>query len=55
MILKIDNYGHAANMPTIQISGKYAFRAINNPRAVPESKWEGPGVAGKELRKVRAS
>jgi hypothetical protein len=38
MILKIDNYGHTANMPSIEMFGKYVFRAINNPRAVPESK-----------------
>ncbi|MEV5303252.1 LLM class flavin-dependent oxidoreductase [Amycolatopsis methanolica] len=49
VILKIDNYGHAANMRSIEMFGKYVFPAINNPSAIPENEYEHMGVPVKQF------
>lgn len=49
VILKIDNYGHAANMRSIEMFGKYVMPEFKNPRAIPKNEWEELGIPAKKF------
>ncbi|MGA8328468.1 MAG: LLM class flavin-dependent oxidoreductase [Mycobacterium sp.] len=44
MILKIDHFGHAANMRSMEMFAKYVIPAVNNPSAIPDNEYEEIGV-----------
>ncbi len=48
VILKIDGYGHAVTMRSIEMFGKYVIPEFRNPRAIPKNDWEAMGVEGVE-------
>lgn len=48
IILKIDGYGHAATMRSIEMFGKYVIPEFRSPRAIPDNDWEALGVENVE-------
>ena len=44
MILKIDNFGHSANMRSMEMFAKYVIPAVNNPSSIPDNEYEEIGV-----------
>lgn len=44
VILKIDGYGHQANMRSIEMFGKYVIPEFDHPHAIPSNDWEELGV-----------
>ncbi len=48
IILKIDGYGHAATMRSIEMFGKYVIPEFRSPRSIPPNDWEALGVEGVE-------
>ena len=44
VILKIDGYGHQANMRSIEMFGKYVIPEFSHPQAIPANDWEALGV-----------
>ncbi len=40
VILKIDGYGHQANMRSIEMFGKYVIPEFDHPQAIPSNDWE---------------
>ena len=44
VILKIDGYGHEANLRSIEMFGKYVIPEFSHPQSIPENDWESLGV-----------